>query len=141
MTPQEKSALVGQWNNAKLELARAKDRELALREKVINTMFPVQKIGTNNLLLGKGFKLSLVTGIKYEFMKDDETTEAQTAEAFLNEFCVNDVNGFIAKRLIRWTPEVSKSEYSQMEPEQKIIADKYLVSKPISPQLKLIEPK
>lgn len=122
-------ALVAEWATADLALDTAKKREKDLREQVVEALFADAPIGTNNHELPTGDTLACMKKLNYKL--DAETTaNAQTAVAFL-------IGHELTKRLVKWKPELSLSEYKKLPDNARAIIDKVLTITPATPSLEL----
>ena len=163
-----RNAEIEHWLAAKPVLESAKQNEADLRAKVSATLFPTPKKGTQRYALGNGFNVKLVYGLTYtlgnkEAVDDEgkkiatedqvraledriiEGTQATPEREAMPGF--GEVGEQILKRVIKWKPELSATEYEKLSadiPAEKAVRDaiaEILTIKPASPQLTFEEPK
>lgn len=153
----ERDQLLRNWIAKKAELETVKNSEMELRKRVAEVLFPNPVKGTQrfqldnqgtaiklvyklNHTLGDAEKINPETGAKIR--KDDQVFEAQREMEALGETA-----GLLADRLIKWTPDLSVSEYEKLDCNDPIQAklkemiDKILTIKPAAPSLEFEEPK
>ena len=139
------------WEQAKAALDAAKEAEMALRKLYVAIASdPTKQKGSENITLGNGYKAKVVKKINYGFVKNadnkvdvDKIHDAQDAiEKLGNE------GAFLADRLIKWSAELSVSEYNKLEPESnpthkaaKAALDKIIVTSEGAPTLEIVAPK
>lgn len=139
------------WEQADATLDAAKEAEMSLRKLYVAIASnPDQKKGTENIALGNGYKAKVVKKINYGFVKNADNKvdyeavhDAQDAiEKLGNE------GAFLADRLIKWSAELSVSEYNKLEPESnpthkavKAALDKIIVTTEGAPTLEIVAPK
>jgi len=119
------------WDEAKKTLDRAKAREMELRKHIVGGQFDVDKIGTQNVELGNGWKLKAVVKESYKL-----DSNADKVEDMLDK-----LEDWQADRLVKWTPTLSVSEYKKLDAEDRVKVDKVLTIKPAAPTLELVAPK
>lgn len=92
------------------DLAALKAEELELRKYIVNRAFPQKQEGTNTLELGAGYELKAVVKFNYRLADNDivEKTLQLIAE-------VGNEGPFIADRLVSWTPNFLKTEYTKLQ--------------------------
>lgn len=135
-------SILGQWNATKSDLEIAKASELELRKAALAQAFEweegAEMKGSKTTPLPNGFKA------KGEFkIYSKLENKAGETEAALNRICELDPeNGpGIARRLVKWKPELSETEYKALGPEAKAIIDTVLTTKPGTPSLSIVPPK
>lgn len=126
------------WFRMKAELGRLKGQEAMLRTRIFKHFFPVPTEGTNSHELndGTGGVLKATHCInrtvlepELQALKDAQRVEGSNAPK------VNlDV-------LIRYKPELVKSEYNKLTEEERQWVDQCLDIKPGSPQMEVTIPK
>lgn len=163
-----RNAEIEHWLAAKPVLENAKTNEADLRAKVTATLFPTPKKGTQRYDIGGGYKVKLVHGMtatlgNKEAVDDEGKAIAIEAQVRALEDRIIDgtqatpdkeaFEGFgpvgeqVLKRVIKWKPELSLSEYEKLDeaiPAEKAVRDaiaEILTLKPASPQLTFEEPK
>ena len=129
--------LILEWDKAKKELARLKVLESDLRQLIINSDFKNHKLdGTENVELGKGYKLKAVFKTNYSFPDKDKLDVVLAAI----EKAGPD-GEYVAERLVKYKPELSVSEYKKLDEVYKKLIDTVIITKPTSPTLELVIPK
>lgn len=130
------------WEAAVKALAVAKEAEAALRKEVLAEAFAFDpealREGTENVELGGGYKLKAVFKITRTLNNENEGVERALAKI---EKKGGEVGELIAERLVRWTPELSMTEYKKLPDNFKSIIDEIVISKPASASLALVVPK
>lgn len=132
----ERDTAIQTWKDAQAQLAFWKDAELMARNAAIEQTFtePVDA-GTMNYDLGKGYKLKAVFRENYKLEKGDALEKALAKIEAMGERGL-----LITERVIRWKPELSKTEYDLMPDEMRAILDTVLTVEPGTPSLELVEP-
>ena len=136
--------LLVSWQEAKEALEKAKEAEMFLRKKVVDFAFdPNKQSGTENVDLGNGYKLKAVKKLNYGFIKNDENKldKAAIDKALAKIEKDGAVGELIAERLVKWTPDLSLSEYKLLSDKHKAIIDSVIVTSEGSPTLEIVEPK
>ncbi len=128
------------------------------RAEVTALFFPTPVKGTQRQPLASGGNLKLVHGLTYT-LGDKELVDPTLGEKVPVETQVEGVleaieqlgneGPFLAKRLVKWKPELSETEYkllgdenaSEAQKEAKKLIDSILTVKPASPQLAFEPPK
>lgn len=126
-------ALVAEWSAADLALAAAKVNEIILREQVVKALFADAPTGTNNHELPTGQTLSCVKKLNYKLDTDATINALDTLSV--------TIGIELAKRLVKWKPELSVSEYKKMSDASRAIIDVALTITPATPSLELKEKK
>lgn len=141
----QRDVLLVQWMDAQKALAEAKDKEAKLRTAVVDFAFdPTKEKGTERIELGNGYEAKAVKKLNYGFVKNAATgkIDKDAIDFALDEIEESDPAGkLIAERLVKWTPELSLTEYKQLNAVQKAAIDKVIVTTPGMPSLEIIEPK
>jgi mRNA-degrading endonuclease HigB of HigAB toxin-antitoxin module len=127
-----------EWIDAKALLDKAKAAEMTAREEVVSAFpFDADKLeGTQNIDLANGWKLKVVKKLNYKLDKTDDKTDKALEK--IEKLGAEGV--FIAERLVKWTPELSVSEYRKLDKKFKDIIDGVLTTTPGAPSLELIDP-
>jgi hypothetical protein len=125
-----------QWTRAAAELATAKKEENSLRLFVVKTCFPTHKeAGTENFELGKGYKLKAVFKVNFKF------PDIAKLNAALDTFeSKGEAGKLLADRVVKWTPELSLTEYKQLPAEYLEILTPCIETSPGTPSLELVIP-
>jgi len=140
----KRDTLLVEWDAAKTLLDEAKEREMQLRKMVVNFIAdPERDKGTENIELGNGWKAKVVKKLTYGFVKTfDGKTDKHAIEKALQEIEADGAAGeLIAERLVKWTPDLSVTEYNQLPQEYKAIIDKVIVTNEGAPTLEIVAPK
>ncbi len=128
--------MLAKWEAARSMLEKAKLHEMELRKQVQTSFFPTPKEGTQRVELAAGWSLKFVHKTNYSF--DDKIK----LHFILTQIeALGEEGPFIAKRLIKFTPELSLTEYKALTPPYRKLIDEVLVTKPASPSLELEAPK
>ena len=130
------------WDHAKKALEAAKANEAALRQEVLKDFYDFGgesdlREGTENLELGNGYKLKAVFKLSRKLEnKGGETSEALRviAERF-------EGGKLYAERLVKWSPELSVSEYKKLPANIQEVIDSCVTTKAATPSLEIVEPK
>lgn len=140
--PRTPAQIIAEWQDAVGVLARAKQRESELRSEVLQGAFQFKgandsRKGTENFELQGGSKLKAVFKLNFKLEAGDALDKAlanieKTAEG-----------KFIAARLVKFKPELSVTEYNQLDDGSKVKAqiDAVLTISAGTPSLELVEPK
>ena len=133
--------LLIRWDAAKKALKAAQALESSLRSEVLQELYDFGgesdlREGTENLELGNGYKLKAVFKVSRKLEnKNGETQAAVNTIAGME-------NGLIyAERLVKWTPELSVSEYKKLPDNIRAVIDECVTSKAATPSLEIVEPK
>lgn len=125
------------WLKAKRALTKAQEAESIARGAMVKAAFPNGLTeGTNSFDLGGKWKLK-VTGVVSR--KVDEAALPAVCERIAKKF-----DGFDAKELVKWTPEVKVGDYKKLPDNIKKLFDNALIIKgtgETSPQVKIEEAK
>lgn len=141
----ERTRLLVEWEAQKAALEVAKEKEMTARKAVVDFAFdPNKTSGTERIELGNGYQAKAVKKINYGFVKD--------AEGKLNKRAIDKalekiekiggpVGELIAERLVKWTPDLSLTEYKQLDEKYKKVIDEVIVTTEGAPTLEIIAPK
>lgn len=132
---------VTEWQAAVQAAAAAKDNEMELRLIVANLGFKFDKNeerkGTENIELGDGYKLKAVFAMRASVNNKDDA-----ADKMLTKLEKTGPEGkFIADRIVKWKPELSLTEYNQLDKKFKAIVDEVVTFTVATPALELVVPK
>lgn len=136
--------LLLQWEEAKVALEKAKELEMQLRKQVVDFAFDQNKQkGTETVELNNGYKLKVAKKLNFGWIKNDsgKTDHIAIEKALQKIERDGDVGVLIAERLVKWTPDLSMTEYNQLSEKHKDIIDKVIVTTEGSPTLEIVEPK
>lgn len=119
-----------EWEKAKDELTRVKNREMLLRTKIFKGMFPSPVEGTNKVPLANGYELKG----GYVINRSVELGAFTSMRPLFQE------KGFRVDDLVKFKPELVKSEYNKLTQEEQHFFDQCLVIKEGSPTLEIFLP-
>lgn len=140
----ERDRLLVDWQNKKAALEVAKEEEMAARKLAVMFMHDPSKSGTTeNVELGGGYKATMKVPVRYGFVQNAEgkTDKARIEKALSKIEKTGQAGELIAERLIKWTPELSLTEYKQLPDNFKKIIDDVIVTSEGTPTLEIKEPK
>jgi len=134
---EKRDALLLEWEQSKVELETAKTKEMELRKKFVAFAFDSnKKSGTERVELNNGYEAKAVKKLNYN-VNQEKINESLDA--------IENIGGpegeLIAKRLIKWTAELSLTEYNQLDSKYKVIIDKAITTSEGAPSLEIIAPK
>lgn len=130
------------WDHAKKALGAAKALEASLRQEVLKDFYDFGgeadlREGTENLELGNGYKLKAT----FKLSRKLENKNGETYKA-LFAIAENFEGGKLyAERLVKWSPDLSVSEYKKLPADIRAVIDECLTSKAATPSLEIVEPK
>lgn len=123
--------IVGQWFEARRQLALLKAHELVLRDAVFKSAFPNPVEGSSNKLgLGNGYQL---TG-KHVVNRTVDVALLSTLTGRLS------AEGINVDLLFPQKPSLSKTEYNKLTAEQRGLVDNVLTIKNGSSDLSITQP-
>ena len=129
------------WEAAVKALDAAKDAEAALRKEILKTAFAFDpealREGTENFELGNGYKLKAVFKISRNLNNENEAVDKVLSKIEKT----GPAGELIAERLVKWTPDLSLTEYKQLPEKLKSIIDEVIVTSEGAPTLEIIAPK
>lgn len=140
----ERDRLLIDWQNKGAALAAAKEQEMTARKLAVMFMHDPSKTGTTeNVELGNGYKAKMKVPVRYGFIQNSEgRTDKKRIEKALGWIESDGEAGeLVADRLIKWTPELSLTEYKQLPDRFKKIIDEVIVTSEGTPTLEIVEPK
>ena len=131
-----------QWDAAKKALKAAQALESSLRSEVLQELYGFGgesdlREGTENLELGNGYKLKAV----FKVSRKLENKNGETSEALRNIAMDFEGGKLYAERLVKWSPELSVSEYKKLPDDIRAVIDACVTSKAATPSLEIVEPK
>jgi len=106
----DQDALLMAHQAMKQEIEVLKEKEMELRKYIVGRAFPQKEEGTNTLDLGNGYKLKAV--VKYNYKLADNDTVDKTLQEISS---LGNEGPFIADRLVSWTPNFLKTEYTKLQ--------------------------
>lgn len=140
----KRDELLARWQSEKLLLDRAKADELKHRIDFVRFAFSKDKLeGTERIELHNGY---VARGVKYLVYKFVSRNEGETAEEALkgaiDALVESGPEGvFVARRLIRFTPELVVGEYKKLPTRLREIMDRVIEVREGTPTLEIIPPK
>ena len=141
----ERDRLLLAWEESKKALEVAKEKEMEQRKAVVAFAFdPNKESGTERIELGNGYQAKAVKKVNYGFVKteDGKLNKAAIDKALAKiEKVGGTVGELIAERLVKWTPDLSLTEYKQLDEKFKKIIDEVIVTSEGAPTLEIIAPK
>lgn len=121
------------WYQASLDLAKAKQTELDLRNQMVETFFPEGlKKGINKFPMDDGFVINATGVLNY---KVDEAAAPAVLKTIKERF------KFDAKECIRTKLELAQGNYNKLPDDVKKVFDEALTITPGTPQLEIVKPK
>lgn len=154
LTDQEFAALhdetLMKWEQEKAKLDAAKAEEMRLRNLYVAIASdPSKKKGTENIPLNNGYKAKVVKKQSFGWIKGpDDKTDYNAVHAAQDEIeKMGNEGAFLSDRLLKWTCELSASEYAKLEPSNpthakiKAALDKVIVTRDGTPTLEIVAPK
>jgi hypothetical protein len=138
--------LLLEWQEAKRLLTVAQEAEMDLRKQVVNFASDPNKLkGTERIELGNGYEMKLVKKLNFGFVKkDDGKVNKAAIDAALDRIeRTGPVGAYLAGELVKWTPDLSLTEYNKLDKDDEIrkIIDEVIVTTPGAPTLEIIPPK
>jgi len=140
----ERDRLLLSWEESKRALEVAKEKEMEQRKAVVAFAFdPNKESGTERIELGNGYQAKAVKKINYGFVKteDGKLNKAAIDKALAKIEKDGAMGELIAERLVKWTPDLSLTEYKQLPEKYKKIIDEVIVTSEGAPTLEIIAPK
>ncbi|QEG09350.1 hypothetical protein PM395_gp56 [Xanthomonas phage Samson] len=140
----ERDRLLVDWQAKKAALEVAKEAELEARKLAVMFMHDPAKSGTTeNVELGGGYKATMKVPVRYGFVQNAEgkTDKARIEKALSKIEKTGQAGELIAERLVKWTPELSLTEYKQLPDNFRKIIDDVIVTSEGTPTLEIKEPK
>lgn len=145
----ERDRLLATWEQSKRNLEAAKAAEIELRKAFVKFAFDNEKLsGTERIDLANGYQAKAVKKLNYKFVSFEENVKPIDAvDRALTE--IEQLGGeapFIADRLVKWTADLSLSEYKKLEESEtgrrvKAIIDKVIETTEGAPTLEIVPPK
>lgn len=136
--------LIKKWEVAQNVLSVAKADEMELRKKVVDFISnPNIDKGTERVELADGRTAKTVKKITYGFVQTTEgRVDKKAIDAALTKIeTMGPAEALMAERLIKWTPDLSMTEYKEIPANIKAIIDEVIRTKEGAPTLEIIEPK
>ena len=140
----ERDRLLLTWEESKKALEVAKEKEMEQRKAVVAFAFdPNKESGTERIELGNGYQAKAVKKVSYSFIKTEggKLNKAAIDNALSKIEKTGPAGELIAERLVKWTPDLSLTEYKQLDEKFKKIIDEVIVTSEGAPTLEIIAPK
>lgn len=145
--PLNQDGMLLMWKDMGEHLKRAKELEMEYRKICVGLLVPEKTEGTTNVELGGGYVAKAVTNFNYK-LKDNDAVDLALDKISK----VGNQGAFIAERLVSWTPNFLKSEYSVLQEEAnkgsqdakailEIVNSEMLTITDAAPTLEIKEPK
>jgi hypothetical protein len=126
-----------EWYALKQQLDELKDKEVILRQFIVNGLFPTPVEGTNTHPINDGtgavVKATCPINRAVQVEQLEELKKSLQAD--------NNLPKLNLDKLIKWKPEVSIKEYRTLTEEELKLFDQVLVIKPGMPGLEIMIPK
>jgi hypothetical protein len=137
LSPAERDALLLAWDEAKKNLEVAKEREIIARKAAFSACFEAPREGVNTLELGNGY--SAKGTYKVNYLLDKDVTKV---EKVLDKIAAMGAEGaVIADRLVKWSADLSLTEYRQLDAKYKKVFDTIVTTREGAPTLEIKAPK
>lgn len=150
-----RDAEIRNWLESKGVFDEIKKVEADNRAKVVKTLFPSPKKGTQRYNLNDGYAVKLVYGLTYSLGDKDKidedgtkvSVEIQVLKVEEKIRMLGPEADLLCDRLIKWKPELSATEYEKLDSNSEVqvkvrsLIDEILTIKPASPQLSFEKPK
>lgn len=146
--PLDKDGMLLLWQKSKDMLTHWKELEMEWRKVCAEFLVPDKTEGTVNVELGAGYKAKVVH--KYNYKLDSDNDKIWSALDKISK--VGNEGQFIAERLVSWTPNFLKIEYTTLQEEAAkgsqqakdildIVNGEMLIITEAAPTLAIVEPK
>lgn len=139
----KRDALLLDHEAKKKALEIAKELEMAARKATVAFIFDTSVSGTQNVELGGGYIAKAVIKINYGWRKtaDGKIDKKAIEKALLKIEKDGEVGELIAERLVKWTPDLSLTEYKSLSEKHKKIIDDVVETSDGAPTLEIKAPK
>ncbi len=143
MTREQIDAVLNQWHEAKQKLDAAKEREMMLRQIIVNEsgMFnSAKEAGTETYKLGGGWSVKVVKKQNYKI--ENKQGEAFAVLYSLSEMAKDnpDLTAIIPE-LFSFDANLRKTEFDKLRGEERKLIEDILMITDGAPSLELIPPK
>lgn len=131
---------IDEWNDCQQQLGRLKSREMLLRLRIFQHVFPTPDEGANNAKLADGLL------IKGQYKIDRKVDEAllsvmKAPNPDLDGKSIFEVGGINPDKLVKYEPSLITGEYRELTDEQRILFERVLIMKPGAPSMTIEVPK
>lgn len=145
--PANKDGMLMLWKETEATLKHFKELEMEYRKICVGLLVPEKTEGTTNVELGGGYVAKAVTKFNYK-LKDNDAVDLALDKISK----VGNQGAFIAERLVSWTPNFLKTEYTTLQEEAEkgsqdakaileIVNSEMLVITDAAPSLEIKPPK
>lgn len=141
---EERDKLLKAWEDSKVQLELAKAAEMDLRKAFVKFAFSVDKLeGTERIPLHNGYEAKAVKKLNYVLVSPVEGVAVVDAvdQALTEIESMAPEGKFIAERLIKWSCDLSISEYRGLDAKFKAVIDKVIETREGAPTLEIVPPK
>ena len=146
--PLTNDGMLIQRQKSKDELTKWKEKEMEWRKICAAFLVPAKTEGTTNVELGAGYQAKVVH--KYNYKLDGDNDKIWSALDKIG--AIGNEGKFIAERLVSWTPNFLKTEYTTLQEEAAngsqdakailaIVEKEMLTITEAAPTLSIVEPK
>lgn len=145
----ERDRILAKWESDKIALEKAKADEMESRKAFVAFAFDKDKLeGTERIALNNGYEAKAVKKLNYNLVSPVEGVGV--VEAVDNALTALEALGpegkFVADRLVKWSCDLSLSEYRKLDEmangaQYHAIIDKVIETKEGAPTLEIIPPK
>lgn len=111
--PHDEDGMLMLWQESKDELTKWKEKEMEWRKICAAFLVPEKTEGTVNVELGAGYQAKVVH--KYNYKLDSDNDKIWAALDKIG--AIGNEGKFIAERLVSWTPNFLKTEYTTLKEE------------------------
>ncbi len=118
-----------EWYALQKQLKQVKEDEMELRKFIFQALFPDPQVGVNTYGLGDGYFVKATH-------KLNRSIDMAALNAGRDTFDAEDID---LDKLIKYTPDLSMTEYNKLTDEQKKVFDFCLVIKEGSPSLEIVK--
>jgi hypothetical protein len=127
---------LARWWKIQDEMSKLKAEEAMLRARIFRHYFTNPTEGTNRHPLDDGYSLKGTHVINRKVLEPEleKLKEAIKAEG-------SNLPKLPLNKLVKWKPELVKSEYNKLTAEEQKVFDQALEIKPGTPQLEIDKPK
>lgn len=141
--------MLADWEQSKRDLEAAKAREMELRKEVVTFNFDHTKLeGTERVDLANGYQLKAVKKLNYALVSPVEGVSVVDAvDTALSKMEAMGPEGkFIADRVVKWSAELSLTEYRKLDElpngkAYKAILNTVIETREGAPTLEIVPPK
>lgn len=137
-------AVLSSWDASKAALEEAKATEMELRKEFVALASdPNKKKGTEHFDIGDGYDAKIGKKINYGWIKNaEDKTDIDAIDNALRAIeAKGPVGAYVASNLVKWTPDLSITEYNKLVPEFKAIIDTVIKTTDGAPTLEIVAPK